>query len=604
MPRESAARHGKMLPAAPRVDRVTAGLSAGRIGARVAAWAGSGAFLVASAGPREGSMRNRNVANDLEVHAVAGTRTAVLSLDFKQQPQDLLGFAIERKDLKTGLRIWLEGQKCFRSIIADPVKGQKYPTHLHPIQSFMWKDFTLEPGRSYTFTITQVKGQPNQLRYEAPVEIDVTAEKEWNGRQGVYFNRGVSGSQSYAEHFPPGKIDDMDAATRDRALLWLSRGLFEGLKAFIERARKGELLYGAFYEFHEPRTLQLLKAARDRGVKVQLVLDGKQYGADNRKAAGDAGILRLVKKWRTKAKIPHNKFLVHCSAAGTPLAVWTGSTNISEKGVFGQCNTGHAVKDRRLARRYLDFWTALAADPVASALVPEVTQMQPDLQAAQLPGDSISAFFSPRASVAMLDVYAGLIEGAQELACGIFPFNIDKRFQAAFDAPKDFPRYIIVDKAATAFKPNDRDLDIAVGSAIKSPIDQWLKETSSASLFYGGTDFVHNKLLIVDPLGLSPTIIVGSANLSVPSTTANDENMLVLRGPAFHREADIYLTEFIRLFDHFNFRAWLNSAPGEFKPFLEEGVAAGGRTWVDKYFYPEALSYKRKLAFKNMVIPA
>ena len=82
---------------------------------------------------------------------------------------------------------------------------------------------------------------------------------------------------------------------------------------------------------------------------------------------------------------------------------------------------------------------------------------------------------------------------------------------------------------------------------------------------------MHNKLLIIDPLGEHPVIVVGSANLSEPSIDANDENMLVIKGINYRREMDIYLTEFIRLFDHFNFREWLNSSePGEFDPFLEE----------------------------------
>ena len=550
-------------------------------------------------------MRSRNIDNDLEIYAVAGTHTAVLSIDFKARPQGLLGFAFERKDLATGQRIWLEGQKCFRTIVPDPVPGQKYPTHLHPVQSFMWKDFTLVPGRSYVYKVTPVFGRPDELRYGAPVEVTVTAEDEWNGSHGVYFNRGVSGSQSYSEQFPAGKISAMEAATRERALRWLSRGLFEGLRAFIERARDGEFLYGAFYEFHEPRTLALLKAARDRGVTVQLVVDGKQYGDGNRDAAREAGILRLVKTWRTRAKIPHNKFLVRCTSGGTPVEVWTGSTNLSEKGLFGQCNTGHAVKDRGLAGRYLEFWTALRADPARAALAPEVMRLQADASASDLPDNTVTAFFSPRGSTAMLDAYADLVAGARELACGIFPFQVDQRFRNAFNAPKDFPRYLIVDKAANAFEANDRDLDIAAGAAIRHPIDQWLKEPSAAGLFYGGTDYVHNKLLIVDPLGTSPAVVVGSANFSEPSTNANDENMLVLKGPAFSREADIYLTEFVRLFDHFNFREWLNSDPAGFKPFLEEGVPANGWTWVNKYLgNPEYLSYKRKIAFNRMVIPS
>jgi len=549
-------------------------------------------------------MRNRNIASALEVYAVAGTHTAVLSFDFKAKPPHFLGFAIERKDEATGVRHWLEGQKCFRSLIPDPVKGQKYPTHLHPIQSFMWKDFTLTPGQTYTFKVTPVNGTPSQLAYGAPTEVRVTAEKEWNGKQGVYFNSGVAGSQSYAEHFPPGKISAMDPVTRESALRWLSHGLFEGLKAYIEAAKPGEFLYGAFYEFHEPRTLLLLKAAATRGVKVALVIDGKQYQADNNAAVAAAGIDNLVKARRTNAKIPHNKFLVHCSKAGKAVRVWTGSTNISEKGIFGQCNTGHMVKNAALAGRYLAFWKVLQTDPKHEDLTPAVMALQPDLDPARLPDNAVTAFFSPRSSTQMLDCYAQLVAGATSMACGIFPFNIDQRFRTAFDQDKDFPRYIIVDKANNEFKPNDRDLDIAAGSYIKTnPVDQWVREQSSASLFYSGTDFVHNKLLIVDPLGAQPRIVVGSANFSESSTTENDENLLVLKGPAFRREADIYLTEFIRLFDHFNFREWLSSPAADFQPFLEEGPAPDGRQWVDKYFdSPVFLSFKRKMAFKNMVI--
>ena len=548
-------------------------------------------------------MRNKSTANELEIYAVAGAHTAVLSFDFKHKPQGLLGFALERQEMNTGKRIWLTGQKCFQSIIPDPVQGQHYPTHLHPIQSFLWKDFTLTPGESYKFKVTPVFGQPNHLQYGSPEEISVTAEMEYDGEQGVYFNRGVSGSQSYSENFPPIPIKKMDAPTKECALTWLSRGLFEGLKAYIESAKKDDFLYGAFYEFHEPRTLQLFKAAAQRGVKVALIVDGKQYLKDNLPAVKTAGILSLVKQWRKHAKIPHNKFLIHCSKSGTPVRVWTGSTNISEKGIFGQCNTGHIVKSGVLAAEYMQFWNALLADPAHGPLVTAVMGVQADLAASQLPDNSITAFFSPRDSLKMLDVYATLVQGATELACGIFPFNVDQRFQNAFNLDKDFPRYVIVDKKNNAFQANDRDLDIAVGACIDHPVDQWVKERSAGALFYGGTDYVHNKLLIVDPLGASPIIVSGSANLSESSTDKNDENMLVIKGGDFKREADIYFTEFVRLFDHFQFRDWINTDPQDFKPFLEEKPAPNGWTWVDKYFdNPKYLSYKRKMVFKNMVL--
>ena len=548
-------------------------------------------------------MRNKSDQQALEVYAVAGTHTAVLCFDFKNKPQGLLGFAIERKNLSSGSRIWLMGQKCFKSIIPDPVKGQQYPTHLHPVQSFLWKDFTLAPKESYRFKITPVYGRPDQLQYGPPTEIDIKTEKEWDGKQGVYFNRGVSGSQSYSTQFPNQKVLDLDPATREKALEWLSRGLFEGLEAFIKGVKNNESLFGSFYEFHEAKTLGLLREARDRGVKISLILDGKQYGDKNRESVEAGGIANLVKTWRTNAKIPHNKFLVHCDAQGKPVKVWTGSTNISEKGIFGQCNTGHIVQNKDVAAKYFRYWKALEPDPERAALKKAVMELQADLPVNQLP-KNISVFFSPRSSETMLDVYAQLVAEATEMVCGIFPFNVNERFQQAFSLEKNFPRYIIVDRKNNAFQANDRDLDIAVGAYIKeSRLDQWVKETSAGKLFYGGTDFVHNKILLIDPLGKTPIIISGSANFSPASTDENDENMLVLKGIRYKREADIYFTEFIRLFDHFNFREWLNTSPDDFKPFLEEGPAPNGRSWVDKHFdNPEFLSVKRKMLFKNMVI--
>jgi phosphatidylserine/phosphatidylglycerophosphate/cardiolipin synthase-like enzyme len=65
--------------------------------------------------------------------------------------------------------------------------------------------------------------------------------------------------------------------------------------------------------------------------------------------------------------------------------------------------------------------------------------------------------------------------------------------------------------------------------------------------------YIHSKFLLRDPLGKDPIVVTGSANFSDPSTTANDENMLIIRGD--RRVADIYFTEFNRLFNHYYFRA-------------------------------------------------
>jgi len=57
----------------------------------------------------------------------------------------------------------------------------------------------------------------------------------------------------------------------------------------------------------------------------------------------------------------------------------------------------------------------------------------------------------------------------------------------------------------------------------------------------------------MDPRGKDPIVVTGSANFSTASTNDNDENMLAILGN--RRVADIYFTEFNRLFYHYYFRS-------------------------------------------------
>jgi phosphatidylserine/phosphatidylglycerophosphate/cardiolipin synthase-like enzyme len=65
--------------------------------------------------------------------------------------------------------------------------------------------------------------------------------------------------------------------------------------------------------------------------------------------------------------------------------------------------------------------------------------------------------------------------------------------------------------------------------------------------------------MLIDPLGDDPIVISGSANFSAASTKDNDENMLVIRGNK--RVAEIYLGEFMRLYNHYAFREWVAKQP-------------------------------------------
>ncbi|KAF5888167.1 phospholipase D-like domain-containing protein [Rhizobium sp. PEPV16] len=108
---------------------------------------------------------------------------------------------------------------------------------------------------------------------------------------------------------------------------------------------------------------------------------------------------------------------------------------------------------------------------------------------------------------------------------------------------------------------------------------------------------MHTKYLVIDPLSDDPLICTGSANFSSNSLQENDENMVLIRGDT--RVADVYLTEFLRLHEHFYFRDAANSMAGKGKDeegaFLEEVD-----DWTANDFFPGSyLNSRREMFFRD-----
>ena len=83
-----------------------------------------------------------------------------------------------------------------------------------------------------------------------------------------------------------------------------------------------------------------------RGVELQLVLEhGARGGFVSHTAAALAhsSVAACVVKRRRSAGIQHNKFLV-LARDGVAVAVWTGSTNLSDSGIKGHANGAHCSR--------------------------------------------------------------------------------------------------------------------------------------------------------------------------------------------------------------------------------------------------------------------
>ena len=559
-------------------------------------------------------MRKPSKNGDLSVRAIAGSYVTLLGINIKDGSpmlDGLLGFALWRKDHTDNVEGWLPGMKRFPNDAEDPHPTKLTSTQLNPLQGFLWGDYAVKAGHQYTYRVVPMYGAPGALTEGTAVEVKFKTEPEIGDGHSVYFNRGAAASQAYARKFrnePPDRVKNPDAYP------WLSRGLEEGMQRFIRRAKKeGLKIRAAVYEFYYDRMLaELAQAAKD-GVDVQIVYDCKtgpgKPGPRSTQAIADAG-LGDVAECRTRTTNPsyisHNKFMVLVDGQKA-VSVWTGSTNITEGGIFGHSNLAHVVEDPKVAGKYLKYWKQLWDDPAAKDLREWNDENTPVPDGK--PPKGTTPIFSPRGSIDALQYYADLMDGAQSGVFFTAAFGVNARLRRVLATDKPYLRYLLLERED---KPNEDDPDIemyrrdrenliAVGSFLDdSVLETWVRTNFGQEELTGvntHVKYIHTKYMLVDPLSDDPIVITGSANFSDASTKNNDENMLIIRGDT--RVADIYLGEFMRLYTHYRFRAFAQEAAREGKPPQKLFLTADN-SWTKPFYDANSVKRQERLMFAGV----
>jgi phosphatidylserine/phosphatidylglycerophosphate/cardiolipin synthase-like enzyme len=536
-------------------------------------------------------MRKQIVHNGLTVNTVAGSHVVFFGLDLAEaQRPGFRGFGFKRFDHAEGEVVWLRGMKTFERTEPHPAKGETFSTRHHPVQSFQWADYGAAPGRDYTYTIVALYGDPANLDPMIEIDISITTETEVGPTHSAFFNRGSVATQEYARRFQ----NEMPSKAGPGAYEWLSRGLLEALVAFLDRAGQGWEVHGAVYEFQWPDALAAIRRAHLRGATVKVLFDnieahdkkGKPVGPwkANREAIAKAKIKALC-RGRKNGKLMHNKFFV-LSQNGHPKSVWTGSTNLSENGIFGHSNIGHIAEDPTIAQRFLDYWHRLDQDPVV-----DVSYRGANVSTTPAPPvpweAQTTAVFSPRGTdLDALDWYASIAEGAEAALFMTFAFGMHQKFKdvyrkndtilrmALLENEGNNPNTIVQDKKDIQAIRNRPNVVIAIGNRIvTNSFDRWLAEMLRINP-HVHVYWVHTKYMLVDPLSATPKVVSGSANFSKASTDTNDENMLVIKGDK--RIADIYFGEYLRLYTHYAFREAV-------KWFVEKEKAGKPQSWRPQF---------------------
>ncbi len=542
-------------------------------------------------------MRVEKSSGKLRVKAVAGTHVILMALDLDEEARPgLRGFAIKR-GLKGEAQHWLPGIKYFKELVPNPVRGQTFSSREQPLQSFLWSDYRALPATEYDFTIVALYGPLGHFEERYALSFSIKSEPELADGHGVWFNRGTIASHAFEKNYHNKQLTEAmvenvsdEGKLLDDETAWLSRGLAEACLRFINETKRGQGLRVCAYEFTYLPVLKALKRALDRGVDVAIVYhDTKKDDDDNRRAIEKAEIPKTVTRngkrttvlyRRTRTAIPHNKFIVR-TVGGKPVEVWTGSTNFTDTGFFGQTNVGHQVRDKNVAATYLAYWTSLSADPTHSVAVANARSLTPNPPNV-IPKNSTVEFFSPRVAESMLGWYAQRIGDGAELVMMTIPFNVAAPILKALGRERDTMRFVILEdepdqalvetekrnKGKLAFSNGEIlgksfiKYKSGYGGAKVSPLpnsdlDKWfIDEELARPTNKGHVFFVHSKVLLIDPLSDDPLVCTGSANFSKNSLVNNDENMLLIRGST--RVADIYMTELDRIFRHFRARDIIN----------------------------------------------
>jgi phosphatidylserine/phosphatidylglycerophosphate/cardiolipin synthase-like enzyme len=530
------------------------------------------------------------------VKAYAGTTGVLLAFNLpKAKTANLLGFAIERTDLKTGQRDWLKGSLGFQG--ADHPAGASIDTKDAPIQKFRWSDYRVYEGCEYEYRVHAAHGTPSTLTLSDPTVVRAKTHGSGDGKHTVLFNRAAAASQAFARRFPD-LTQRMDAAKKktsvklsDDALEWLSRGALELLLSFIARAKDaGWALDVAIYEYELPAIAKAIAAAQHRGANVRLVYHAKtgdDQTTENQHTLNVIGPTGAV--GRVTRRIFHDKFIVlsRISAAGkrTPKAVLCGSMNFTENGVYRQANVLHIADDADIAGSYAGIF-----EQIVGGSTPAETRDWIDQNNTIDTGAAVFAGFSPRSGKADLTAFAKLIGAARRDVIFCTAFDLDPAIDTALlgKAKDKILRYGLENtKTSVTGVHADRNARFVATAMLNKGLEGFLRESLAGQR---GRLLVHTKMVIVDFTSDAPSVLSGSHNLSAAASGGNDENFLIIRNNS--DVADCYGVELMRLYDHYRFRWYVKEHPNDKK----RGLFPDNR-WTKDYYGGDAMKTKDREHF-------
>ena len=290
--------------------------------------------------------------------------------------------------------------------------------------------------------------------------------------------------------------------------------------SFIGKAERK--LDVAVQELESRPIAEALLAARARGIKVRLMLEGDYLSVKRRKenpfqpGGGNeenrkifAAVLRGNIDVRTdyNPNIIHQKFIVRDIKKGKT-ALLTGSTNFTPTGTRNNLNHLVVVDGKSLANEYAREFEEIWGGTFGTARL----RHDPKPRRQRISGVRVKALFAPDHSPEM-EIMKQMLKAKRRIDFAIFTFSQSSGIDDTMIALQRAGVKIrgILDKGQS------RDW-AATGPPKAAGVELYVAPKG------GGFNKLHHKLMVID----GQLVIAGSFNYTGPANQLNDENILVL----------------------------------------------------------------------------
>ena len=326
----------------------------------------------------------------------------------------------------------------------------------------------------------------------AAVRVESTTQNDW---WEVYF---VDHSGAYSAENYAGSIEE----------------------ALIKKIDQTEdSIHIASFEFNLTPVADALIRAKERGVDVRWVTDDEHgLEVDEDPGRGQFAMLEsagIEIKDDARGALMHNKFWIFDRRI-----LWTGSTNITESGIFEQDNNTIVIHSPAVAeiyeREFDEMW--------AGEFGPRSPSTVGD-QRVNIDGIPIQILFAPEDEV--VEHLLPYLENAQSsIRFLAFSFTQDAMGEAIRNRDKAGVDVMgVFEKTGSSSEYSELGKMYCAGMAVRRD------ENPS---------FLHHKVIVID----ERIVITGSFNFSDNANESNDENVLIIDDPDV---ASLYIQEFNRI---------------------------------------------------------